>query len=116
MSNPYQPSSFDPKQFQDAPFVPAPTVPGGFGWVSQVRIVAILNCVQGGLEIPLGMLLAGVAMFVPYFMEIERAAGRGGGAPPAEVQWIVTAGYGGIGALLLLSGILRVYAGIQNFR
>jgi hypothetical protein len=53
MSNPYQSPSFDPKQFQDysTPFPPPQNT--GFGWVQQIRVVAILNCVQGGCD-PVG--------------------------------------------------------------
>lgn len=118
MSNPYQPPSFDPKQFQDAPYMPAPAANSGFGWVSQVRIVAILNCVQGGLEIPLGLMLLGAAAFVPYLIQMEKAnnPGAAGGGPPPEFEWILPAAYGSIGTLLLAAGILRIYAGIQNFR
>lgn len=118
MSNPYQPPAFDPKQFQDAPYGAygtQPTVSGGFGWVSQVRIVAILNSVQGGLELVMGLGLVGVAIAVPYFIAAERAAGRGGGQP-AEMEWILPLAYGGLGSVFLLAGIVRIYAGIQNFR
>ena len=64
MSNPYQSPSFDPKQFQDYPSQ-LPLSSGGFGWVSQIRIVAILNCVQGGLESLMGTFLAGLGIFFP---------------------------------------------------
>ena len=59
MSNPYQSPSYDPKPFQDAA-ANGGAVPSGFGWVNQVRIVAILNAVQGGLEAAIGLVLTAV--------------------------------------------------------
>jgi hypothetical protein len=116
MSNPYQPSSFDPKQFQDVAYSPVPVPSGGFGWVSQVRIVSVLNCVQGALELALGAMLVAMAVFVPYAMQMQKAGGNGGPPPPAGMETILTASYGGIGAGLLISGLVRIVAGIQNFR
>lgn len=118
MSNPYQPPGFDPKYFQDSPgqYPPQPMVDSGYGYVAQVRVVAILNCVQGGLEIPLGLMLAAAAVFIPYAIQMEEQAGGGGGDPPEELKWIIGGAYGIIGGALLLSGILRIYAGIQNYR
>ena len=119
MSNPYQPPGFDPKYFQDSPYGQYPSRPmvdSGYGYVAQVRVVAILNCVQGALEIPLGLILTAVAVFVPYAIEMEEQAGRGGGGPPEEMKWIIGGAYGTIGAALLLSGMLRIVAGIQNYR
>lgn len=115
MSNPYQPPSYDPKYFQDQPYAHAPVINPGYGYVSQVRVVAILNCVQGGLEIPLGLMLTVAAVFVPWAIRQDRANG-GGAEPPPEMEWILGAGYGIIGGALLICGILRIYAGIQNYR
>lgn len=112
MSNPYQPPSFDPKYFADAPLAPQPA--SGFGWVSQVRVVAILNIVQGALELPMGLVLVGAAIVMPYFFASEKAAGRS--EMPAEVEWVLPVVYSTIGIPILLSGCLRIYAGIQNFR
>lgn len=112
MSNPYQPPAYDPKYFADAPY--APPTPSGFGWVSQVRIVAILNIVQGALELPMGLIMVGAAIFMPYFFASEKAAGRGG--MPAGMEWVIPVVYSTIGIPILLSGGLRIYAGVQNFR
>lgn len=116
MSNPYQPPGFDPKYFQDQHYGPRYVADPGYGYVSQVRVVAILNCVQGGLEIPLGLILGAVAAFIPFAVQMDKQAGGGAGGPPEEMKWIVGGAYGLIGAALLISGTLRVVAGIQNFR
>ena len=114
MSNPYLSPSFDPKQFQDysTPFPPPQNT--GFGWVQQIRVVAILNCVQGGLECLLGMMAAGGGIFMSIAMQMERnRPGFPNNGPP---DWIFGVVYGVIGGVVLLGGILRIYAGLQNFR
>lgn len=118
MSNPYLSPSFDPKQFQDysTPFPPPQNT--GFGWVQQIRVVAILNCVQGGLEGLAGAGLSGLGVFVSIMIMTERnnPGFRNGNAPPAGMEWLVGGFYVAIGMPLLLVGILRIYAGLQNFR
>ncbi len=118
MSNPYQSPSFDPKQFQDysTPFPPPQNT--GFGWVQQIRVVAILNCVQGGLECLMGTFLVGMAAFLVVMIQTER---NRPGFPnnnnaPEGLEWVMGGVYGAIGAAVLLAGILRIYAGFQNFR
>lgn len=108
MSNPYQSPSYDPKQFQDYPQLPQSS---GFGWVSQIRIVAILNCVQGGLELIIGLMMVFAAVFVPMMMKMDNR-----NPPPPGMEWILPVVYLGIGIPVLLAAILRIYAGIQNFR
>lgn len=116
MSNPYQSPAFDPKQFQDQPaYMPQPQT--GFGWVSQVRIVAILNCVQGGLECAMGLMVMSMAGVISYFVRMEKDNPNGPpGGPPPEMEWIFPIVYLVIGSLVLLAGILRIYAGVQNYR
>jgi hypothetical protein len=115
MSNPYLSPSFDPKQFQDhAGYMPPPQYTG-FGWVQQIRVVAILNCVQGGLECTAGAGLAGIGIFVGIMIGMDRG-GPGGNGPPPGVEWFAGGLYGGLGAVALIAGILRIYAGYQNFR
>ncbi len=119
MSNPYQSPSFDPKQFQDyaSPFPPPQNT--GFGWVQQVRVVAILNCVQGGLECLMGTFLAGMGIFFFIMIQTERnKPGFGANGPPgmAGMEWVLGGGYLVVGVVVLLAGIFRFYAGLQNFR
>jgi hypothetical protein len=113
MSNPYQPPSFDPNQNQDAAY---PATHPGFGWVNQVRIVAVLNCVQGGLEIPLGLMLMAASLFVPTILQAQKGSMPPGAVPPQQMEQILKITYLAIGTPMVLAGVLRIYAGIQNFR
>lgn len=115
-SNPYQPPPFDPKQFQDQP-VQGGYGAGGFSWINQVRIFAILNAVQGFLEIPMGLLLGGVGAMFPTIirMSAEEGRARGQDAPPEEFMWVMAAFYFAIGALVLASGVLRLVAAYKNY-
>jgi hypothetical protein len=112
MSNPYQPPTFDPGQTQEA----YPATHPGFGWVNQVRIVAVLNCVQGGLEIPLGLMLMAASLFVPTILQAQKGSMPPGGLPPQQMEQILKITYLAIGTPMVLAGVLRIYAGIQSFR
>ena len=118
MSNPYQTPAFDPKHFQDQPAY-APGAAADFSWVNQVRIFAILNAVQGLLEIPMGLFVAGIGVALPALQKLEQAKGKNA-APlgPAEESMLlfITVLYVVIGFPLLISGLLRVAAGWQNYR
>ena len=111
MANPYEPPSFDPQKFQDAAYAPPQPQPG-FGWVNQVRIVAILNCVQGGLECAMGLMMISFAVVIPMMIRMDPNARP----PPPEMDWLLPLIYAGFGTPVLLAGILRIYAGVQNFR
>jgi hypothetical protein len=117
MSNPYASPSFDPKQFQDYPSHFPPPQNTGFGWVQQVRVVAILNCVQGGLECLMGIFMGGMGVFLSYMLQAERNNPnfRNNNQPPPGMEWVFGGVYLAIGVVLLLAGILRLYAGIRNF-
>ena len=113
MSNPYQSPAFDPKQFQDQT-VQMPAGAGDYGWVSQVRIFAILNAVQGGLEMPMGLMLIGAGAFFPAIMAAEKA--NNPGANPSDgFLWVLVASYLTIGSLTLIGGLLRIVACFYNF-
>jgi hypothetical protein len=112
MSNPYQAPSYDPKPFQD------PVAPTGWGWVNQVRIVAVLNAVQGGLEVAVGLLLTAAGGIISA-LGASIGAGRGPFANRPEPEmppWVVGVIYLAIGVPILLIGALRIFAGVQNFR
>jgi hypothetical protein len=115
MSNPYQSPAFDPKQFHDSPFQ-APVGVNDYGWVSQVRIVAILNGVQGALEIPMGLMYVGMAFFIPAIFEMGAANQPPGAAgPPPEMLTFMTVLYLVMGIPVLLAGALRIVAAWSNF-
>ncbi len=117
MSNPYQTPAFDSKQFQDQPAY-APGAANDFGWVSQVRIFAILNAFQGLLEIPMGLLLSGIGIAMPALQRLQKNNNAGGPNGPAEESMFlfITVLYIVIGIPLLISGILRVAAAWQNYQ
>ena len=115
MSNPYQPPGYDPKQFQDQPYMPMPVMDTGQGYVNQVRVVAILNCVQGGLEMAIGLMLVAVAIIMPIVIGMDQQD-RQGNPPPPEMKLFIGGLYGVMGGLPLIAGLLRIVAGIANFR
>jgi len=116
MSNPYQTPAFDPKQFQDQPAY-APTAANDYGWVSQVRIFAILNAVQGILEIPMGLFLSGIGVAMPALQRLQKNNNPGPiGETEQSMILFITVLYVAIGIPLLISGVLRVAAAWQNYR
>src|SRR5262245_48339741 len=117
MSNPYQSPAFDSKQFQDQPGYFAASA-SDFSWVRQVRTFAILNSVQGALEIPMGLMMTGMSALFPTLARLDKQQN----ADPANAEatqammWVVAGIYLAIGIPVLISGILRVIAGVQNYR
>jgi hypothetical protein len=115
-TNPYQSPAFDPKHFQDQP---AYAPPGGYdaGWVRQVRVFAILNAVQGLLEIPTGLLTGGIGAMFPVMLQMEEVQKQKGG--PDEVPegffWAMSAIYLAIGIPVLICGVLRLVAAYRNY-
>lgn len=120
MSNPYQPPSFDSQQFQDQPAFPPGSAYNYSNWVRHVRTFAVLNLVQGILEILFGLMMSAAGAFFPIMArmdEFKKAAAEGGdGPPPEQVMWMVGGVYLVIGVVVLICGILRIVAGIQNYR
>ena len=82
MSNPYASPSYDPKQFQDKPAFAPPPAPGSYGMVSQVRIVSILNAVQGMLEIPMGLMTMAAGLIFPLMMSMDPNLKKQPNPPP----------------------------------
>ena len=117
MTNPYQTPAFDPKQFQDQPGYVGGSA-SDFGWVRQVRTFAILNAVQGMLEIPMGLFTIGMSVLFPTLIRTNQQPN----ADPAQVaadestMWFLAGLYLAIGIPVLISGILRIVAGVQNYR
>jgi hypothetical protein len=115
-TNPYQPPAFDPKQFQDQPAY-APSVSYDAGWVRQVRIFAILNAVQGLLEIPTGLMTGGMGVLFPVMLRMEEVRNQKGGQEelPEGFFWALSALYLAIGVPVLVSGVLRLIAAYRNY-
>jgi len=115
--NPYQPPPFDPKQFQDQPAYVGGAA-GDAGWVSQVRVFSIFNGIQGVLEIPMGLVTAGLGLLFPALAQMgEFQKGQNGAQPPpTEFFWFFGVIYFVIGVPVLLCGILRIVAAVRNYR
>src|SRR5437763_153146 len=105
MSNPYQSPAFDPKKFQDLPAYAPP--PNYSGMVQQVRIVAILNIVQGSLEIPMGLMTMSVSLLFPVMMQIQsnNPNFKKEQEPPKEFLWFMAALYLVLGEPVVIGGI-----------
>ncbi len=118
--NPYQPPPFDPKHFQDQP-AQVGSAPSDSGWVNQVRLFAVLNAVQGILEIPVALYAIAMGVLVPamsHFEKIQNAQKLDDDVAqmPAWFLWTVAGMYLTLGALVLVFAVLRLIAGFQNYR
>jgi hypothetical protein len=114
MSNPYQSPSPNAYQPLGAPgYVPSDP---GYGWVNQIRIFAVLNAVQGVLEVLMALLYISMAFFVPAMMQLERANNPNVRQPPEELFWFMLAVYGGMGLAVLVAAILRLCAAWSNYK
>ena len=117
MSNPYAPPPFDPKNFQDAPAPVYGAPPGAaYGMVSQVRIVSILNAVQGFLEIPMGLFTMSMSLLFPTMMRLDPNFKNQKDAPPEFLIWIMAAVYIAMGAPVFIGGVVRIVAAYQNYQ
>jgi hypothetical protein len=117
MSNPYQTPAFDPRQFQDRPLA-GPVAAYGANWVGHVRSFAVLNAVQGILETFVGIGASVLGVALPAIGKIEgvrQAQGNQGGQSD-QMMFFAGIVYLAIGIPVLASGILRIVAGVQNFR
>ena len=117
MINPYQTPTFDPKQFQDQPGLG--NAAANFSWVSQIRTFAILNIIQGTLEIPMGLMFSGLAVFFPIMMSMEQARDPSAADDlpfDGQMFWLISGIYMAIGIPVLSCGVLRIVSGVRNFR
>lgn len=90
----------------------------GRGLIGHVPAIAILMIVQGGLEIVMGGMLLFLGIFLPLMMQGELAQEDGGGAglPPGFVPWMMLGIYGGLGLVTVALAIIRIVAGLRNYR
>lgn len=97
-----------PGYFSDHPTTLAGAASGGTGLVSQVRIVALLNAIEGGLELTVAVL----ALFVGVVLLLAPAEiQRQGGANPTALAAV----YFTVGAVNLALGSLRLFASWRNY-
>ena len=116
MSNSYQTPAFDPRQFQDQPAGPAAAY--GANWVGHVKTFAVLNAIQGVLEILMGLVHCALGVLMPFISRMKdvQEAQAGDEMPPEQFFWVFGAVYVALGLVALASGILRIVAGVQNYR
>ena len=108
MTNPYESPSDVRHEMSASPGQPVAT-----GLVGHVKVVAILMIVQAVLEILMGLLLIALGVFMNVIFEAQQMQVRQAPAPPV---WIFTLIYGGLGILVLVSGILLLMAAIKNLK
>jgi len=90
-------------------------------WITQIMVVSILMFVQAGFEILMGLLsLFYVVMFAvmgtSIFNQGNRPAGRPGEPAPELFFGIFMAVFGVICVICIISGVLRIYAGVNNIK
>jgi len=74
----------------------------------QIKVVAILMMVEGGLETLMSILLI---VMGPVMMSVMKSAPSHSGDPPPELFGGI---YIGMGVILLISAVLKIVAGIRN--
>lgn len=107
-----------PGYFSDNPYQ-TPGMPLGYdpnaprrGMVNQVRVVAILNMVQGALELLMSLMYVFLGGFFGLVMRAEMAKDDPNGGMFANIMAGVMLGFGG---LMILIAAIRIYAGLRNY-
>jgi hypothetical protein len=107
-----------PGYFSDNPYQ-VPGAPPGYdpnmprrGMVPQIRIVAILNAIQGGLELVMSLVYLLMGGFFGLFMRAEMARNDPNGEVFANIMAGIMLVFGGV---LLISSVLRFYAALRNY-
>ena len=119
MSNPFSPPPLNSGHFSDNtnPYQSPQQTPhyARRGMVNHVRVIVVLNAVQGILELIMGGFVT--AMSVMFFAMKDKIIEE---APPGvdmEFQHkIMVGGFGTVGGFVLLVAILRIWAAIANYR
>ena len=97
-----------PGYFSDHPTALTDAASGRAGLVSQVRVVALLNAVEGGLELSVAvfsLFIGAILLLVPA--EVQR---QGGGNPAVLAGIYLT-----VGSVNLILGSLRLLASWRNY-
>lgn len=85
--------------------------------VNQVRVVAILMMVQGGLEVAYGVLTGAVYAFMGVMMQQELANNPPpDGAPPALFMAGMMGVFVALTGTVLIVGALRIWAGVRLYQ
>lgn len=87
------------------------------GLVAQIRVVSILNAVQGGLELLMCLMYLGLGGFFAFIMreEMARQANRNGDPGGELAANFMTAFMFILGGVMLVTALLRLYACYRNF-
>jgi len=114
------PPTQGPGYFSDNPYqTPAtdPSLTPRRGLVNQVRVIAILNVVQGFLELlmALGAIGYGIVFMTILRPELMRQEMGPGEPDPTEFVNFMTGFMFAMGAVLMLTGVLRIVAAVRNF-
>ncbi len=85
--------------------------------VHHVIVLGVLMIVHGALSVLCGIGAGAMAFIFPAMMKAQAGMPPGPGVPPPpmppQLEWVVIAIYGGAGLVLLTTGTLGLWAGIQ---
>lgn len=85
--------------------------------VKQVRLLSIFFYVQGGLEILVSLYYFFLAAFFPTMMVANQRKGFNQAGPSEETMiWIMIGAFVGIGLLILIAGVLRIFAAYRSYK
>ena len=116
MDNPFR--DLEPEQNPYANFGMSPGQPMvgrvDVGMINHVRVVGILQVVQGSLVLLVGIGLGVMGVVMPLIMKADpNFRGEMMDAPP---MWIFPVIYGGMGIALSAVGLLHIVAGVRTHR
>jgi hypothetical protein len=118
MENPYQsPESLPGLSDAQAGTPFADHIPGGRA--SHVQILAILMMVQGGFELLYAVFLFVMGVVMPMYMAKAPPIPPGQpaqGPSPLVMASVIGGVYLGLGAAILIAGVLKLTAGFRNYR
>jgi hypothetical protein len=100
-----------PHQVPGSPAAYDPRLPRR-GMVQQIRVVAILNAVQGTLELLMSLMYLLMGGFFGLFMRAEMARNDPNGEVFANIMAGIMLVFGG---MMLLSAGLRIYSAFRNY-
>jgi len=87
--------------------------PFGSGLARQVPVVAVLMVIQGVLELLMSMFLLLIGGLIPAMMANMPAEPN---QPLAAFGWWIGGFYLAVGAIVVVAGVLKVFAGWRNFQ
>jgi hypothetical protein len=112
----------NPFQSPQLPGAPDPPPPGAdprfIGSARQVPVVAVLMIVHGAFMCLAAVGYLGLALFIssPFFGQLQQIQQQNDNdvampVIPAFFPWL----YGGLGGVMLIAGVLGIFAGVRNY-